>query len=214
MFPWKEILFITVCVKELFFFSFSHRKHRLIIGKSSIETAHVVARYRYCFLEINSLANVRYITHVETIYRLPSYFIYVANLRNDGHIGRRESRDTGGTATILKDGASCKPCNLHPRKGKAVEKTQTTTTTHVSFPLVEPYSPIGIPHHPRPTDPVQVTASLLYGVSNVWIAKLFLKSIYKLNESWNVSSVKENYRRIRTNKRMQLKNVLSWGDKI
>ena len=81
-------------------------------------------------------------------------------------------------------------CNLHPRKGKAVEKTQrTTTTTHVPFPLVEPSSPIGIPHHPRPTDPVQVTASLLHGVPNVWIAKLFLKSRLwtGLNESWNVS---------------------------
>lgn len=64
----------------------------------------------------------------------------VANLWNDGHI---KSRDTaGGMATILKDGASCKPCNLHPRKGKAVKKTRTNTTTHVWFPLAEPSSPI------------------------------------------------------------------------
>lgn len=84
-----------------------------------------------------------------------SVFYTVANSRNDGHIGQKERRDLeamgGHTATILKDGASCKPCNLHPRKGKAVEKTRVTTTTHVPFPLAELSSPIGYhtTHGPR-----------------------------------------------------------------
>lgn len=144
MFPGKEYLLVrSHWQSENSFFSFSHRK-QVSLGNSPGKTAHIVARCRIaswkpifshergcprCIVRGNNLS---------IIFPLCT----VANLRNAGHIERARTARHRGHGHHFERWCILQACNLHPRKGKAVEKTQTTTTTHVSFPLAEPSSPI------------------------------------------------------------------------